>query len=44
MTERIAEKLALENLLRQAFEKEEFVLHYQPKVDLETRSIVGSKH
>jgi PAS domain S-box-containing protein/diguanylate cyclase (GGDEF)-like protein len=41
MTERIAEKLALENLLRQAFEKEEFVLHYQPKVDLETRSIVG---
>jgi len=41
MTERIAEKLALENILRQAFEKEQFVLHYQPKVDLETRSIVG---
>jgi diguanylate cyclase (GGDEF)-like protein/PAS domain S-box-containing protein len=41
MTERIAEKLALENMLRRAFEKEEFVLHYQPKVDLETRSIVG---
>jgi diguanylate cyclase (GGDEF)-like protein len=41
MTERIAEKLALENLLRQAFEKEEFVLHYQPKVNVETRSIVG---
>jgi diguanylate cyclase (GGDEF)-like protein len=41
MTERIAEKLSLESKLRQALEKEEFILHYQPKVDLETRSIVG---
>jgi diguanylate cyclase (GGDEF)-like protein len=41
MTGRVAEKLALENKLRQALEKEQFVLHYQPKVDLETRSIVG---
>jgi diguanylate cyclase (GGDEF)-like protein/PAS domain S-box-containing protein len=41
MTARVAEQLALENKLRQALEKEEFVLHYQPKVDLETRSIVG---
>jgi diguanylate cyclase (GGDEF)-like protein len=41
MTERIAEKLSLESKLRQALEKEEFVLHYQPKVELETRSIVG---
>jgi len=41
MTERVAEKLSLENELRQALEKEEFVLHYQPKIDLETRAVVG---
>src|SRR2546430_16890047 len=41
MTERVAEKLALETKLRQALEKEEFVLHYQPKVELEQRAIVG---
>jgi PAS domain S-box-containing protein/diguanylate cyclase (GGDEF)-like protein len=41
LTEGVAAELALENQLRQALEKEEFVLHYQPKVDLETRAIVG---
>jgi EAL domain-containing protein (putative c-di-GMP-specific phosphodiesterase class I) len=34
MTEAVAGKLSLENQLRRAFDNEEFVLHYQPKVNL----------
>lgn len=41
LTERGAEKLTLESKLRRALENEEFVLYYQPKVDLETRRIKG---
>jgi diguanylate cyclase (GGDEF)-like protein/PAS domain S-box-containing protein len=41
MTARVAGKLSLENKLRQALERDEFVLHYQPKVDLENRRIAG---
>jgi diguanylate cyclase (GGDEF)-like protein len=41
MTERIAERLALESKLRQALEKEEFVLHYQPKFEAETSRVEG---
>ena len=41
MTERIAERLALESKLRQALERQEFVLHYQPKFDAETKRIEG---
>jgi diguanylate cyclase (GGDEF)-like protein len=41
MDERIAEKLALEHKLRRALEHEEFVLHYQPKVDLASGKVVS---
>jgi len=43
MTERIAEKVALENKLRQALENDEFVLYYQPKVDTDTRRVVSAE-
>jgi len=41
MTERVTARLTLENKLRRALERNEFVLHYQPKFDVESRAIVG---
>ncbi|MHB1937187.1 MAG: EAL domain-containing protein [Acidobacteriaceae bacterium] len=38
---RVAEKLSLENRLRRALEQEQLVLHYQPKVDLNSGQICG---
>ncbi len=35
------ERLALESALRHALERREFVLHYQPKIDIATNRIVG---
>jgi diguanylate cyclase (GGDEF)-like protein/PAS domain S-box-containing protein len=43
MTERIAEDLELENRLRRAVERGEFVLHYQPKLDLATKKMTGAE-
>lgn len=41
MSERAAEKLLLETRLHQAVERQEFLLFYQPKVDVHTRRICG---
>jgi len=41
ITSRSLEKMALEENLRQALEREEFSLHYQAKLDLKTGAITG---
>jgi diguanylate cyclase (GGDEF)-like protein/PAS domain S-box-containing protein len=41
MTHAMHERLELESGLRQAVERNEFVLHYQPQIDLRTMSVVG---
>jgi len=43
MTAAVAAKVTLENRLRQAIERQEFVLHYQPKVDLKNGTLVGAE-
>lgn len=43
MTEAVAGMLTLENQLRQALDSDEFVLHYQPKVDLLTGRMTGAE-
>jgi diguanylate cyclase (GGDEF)-like protein len=43
MTDTVAGKLTLENQLRQALEREEFVLHYQPKVTLASGKVCGAE-
>lgn len=43
MTEAVAEKLTLENQLRQAIDNEEFVLYYQPKVNLASGKVTSAE-
>jgi EAL domain-containing protein (putative c-di-GMP-specific phosphodiesterase class I) len=43
MTAMVAGKLTLENQLRQALDNEEFVLHYQPKVNLASGKLTGAE-
>jgi EAL domain-containing protein (putative c-di-GMP-specific phosphodiesterase class I) len=41
MNERALERQSLENSLRHALERQEFLLHFQPKINLRTAAIVG---
>jgi diguanylate cyclase (GGDEF)-like protein len=41
MNARALERLALENLLRKALTQNELILHYQPLIDLKTRTVAG---
>jgi diguanylate cyclase (GGDEF)-like protein/PAS domain S-box-containing protein len=43
MNERVIERLAIEKGLRRALKEEEFILHYQPKVNLLTGMITGAE-
>jgi diguanylate cyclase (GGDEF)-like protein len=43
MNEIVAERLDLEHGLREAIERERFVLHYQAQVDAETGELVGAE-
>jgi diguanylate cyclase (GGDEF)-like protein/PAS domain S-box-containing protein len=43
MNARASERQGIERALRLAFERGEFVLHYQPKIDLWTGAIVGAE-
>jgi diguanylate cyclase (GGDEF)-like protein/PAS domain S-box-containing protein len=43
MTEMMADKLVLENQLREALDNEEFMLHYQPKVNLVSGKLTSAE-
>jgi polar amino acid transport system substrate-binding protein len=41
MNQKVLQRLDIENSLRRAIEREEFVLFYQPQIDIKTGKIVG---
>ena len=41
MNEKFASRLAMENNLREAMDKDQFVVHYQPKMDISSGAITG---
>jgi EAL domain-containing protein (putative c-di-GMP-specific phosphodiesterase class I) len=43
MNERVAERLYMENRLRRAVDNREFVLHYQPKLNLASGKMTGAE-
>ena len=43
MTDTVAGRLTLENKLRQALDRDEFTIHYQPKVNIATGELAGAE-
>ncbi len=43
MNRLVSERLSIEHSLRRALERNELILHYQPKVDIKTGMIVGAE-
>lgn len=43
MNDQVAEQLKMENKLRRAINREEFVMYYQPKVMIDSRKIIGAE-
>ncbi|MBB5018778.1 diguanylate cyclase (GGDEF)-like protein/PAS domain S-box-containing protein [Chitinivorax tropicus] len=43
MNARVFEHLMMENSLRRALEREEFLVYYQPQVDVQTGAIIGAE-
>ena len=43
MTETVAMSVGIENRLRRALEREEFVLHYQPKINIASGKLTGAE-
>jgi diguanylate cyclase (GGDEF)-like protein len=41
LNQKIRERMAMESILRHALERDEFFLHYQPQVALQTGAIIG---
>jgi len=39
----VERRMAVESALRRALENDEFVVYYQPKIDLETRKLIGAE-